>query len=97
MTSHADDGRMPMLAGNAEQRVETGVAIGAQNWQLRCWQVACRSAKQEYAVGQFLPPHAAAAIQRAVKNFGPGEASRAEEIPWDAAPLPRMNHPRLGG
>jgi hypothetical protein len=34
-------------------------------------------------------PDALAAIGRAIEIFGSASDYRAEEIPWDAAPLPR--------
>jgi len=57
---------------------------------LRRWQVSFRSGKAWYAVGEFVALEAAAAIARAVQIFGPAEECRADEIPWDAAPLPRV-------
>lgn len=41
-------------------------------------------------VGVFVAATAAAAIERAVDIFNPGEAYQAEEIPWDAVPRSRV-------
>jgi hypothetical protein len=42
-------------------------------------------------VGEFIALDAAAAIERAIEIFGCASGDRAEEIPWDAAPLVRLN------
>jgi hypothetical protein len=42
-----------------------------------------------YPVGEFVALDAQAAIDRAVEVFGTASDYRAEEIPWDAAPLPK--------
>jgi len=91
MISNADDPRIPVVNGAGKQPVDPEEAGAAADWKLRRWQVSFRSGDQWYAVGEFVALDAATAIERAVDVFGPGEASRAEEIPWDAAPLPRLN------
>jgi hypothetical protein len=59
--------------------------------RLSRWLVSFASGSGWYPVGEFIALHAAAAIERAVDVLGPGAAYRAEEIPWDAAPLSRAN------
>jgi hypothetical protein len=60
---------------------------------LHRWLVSFASGPGWYAVGEFVALDAQAAIDRAVEVFGTACGYRAEEIPWDAAPLPR---PRPG-
>ena len=56
---------------------------------LRRWLVSFASGPGWYPVGEFVALDAQAAIDRAVEVFGTASDYRAEEIPWDAAPLPR--------
>ena len=56
---------------------------------LRRWLVSFASGPAWYPVGEFVALDAQAAIDRAVEVFGTASGYRAEEIPWDAAPLPR--------
>ena len=58
-------------------------------FRLRRWLVSFASGPGWYAVGEFVALDAQAAIDRAVEVFGAASDYRAEEIPWDAAPLPR--------
>ena len=60
----------------------------AYAFQLRRWLVSFASGPGWYPVGEFVAQNAQAAIDRAVEVFGPASDYRAEEIPWDAAPLP---------
>jgi hypothetical protein len=53
------------------------------------WLVSFASGPGWYPVGEFVALDAQAAIDRAVEVFGTASDYRAEEIPWDAAPLPR--------
>ena len=61
----------------------------AYAFQLRRWLVSFASGPGWYPVGEFVALDAQAAIDRAVEVFGTASDYRAEEIPWDAAPLPR--------
>ena len=61
----------------------------AYAFQLRRWLVSFASGPEWYPVGEYVALHAQAAIDRAVEVFGTASDYRAEEIPWDAAPLPR--------
>jgi hypothetical protein len=56
---------------------------------LRRWLVSFASGPGWYPVGEFVALNAQAAIDRAIEVFGTAPDYRAEEIPWDAAPLPR--------
>ena len=53
------------------------------------WLVDFRSGKGWYRVGEFIALTEAEAIQQAIDIFGPAPAYRAEEIPWNTAPLPQ--------
>lgn len=55
--------------------------------KLSRWLVYFASGETWYPVGEFVAADAATAIERAVAVFGESSACRAEEIPWDAAPL----------
>jgi hypothetical protein len=57
--------------------------------KLNRWLVSFASGAEWYPVGEYVALDAAAAIERAVEIFGGASDYRAEEIPWDAAPLPR--------
>jgi hypothetical protein len=57
------------------------------------WLVSYASESGWYRVGEYIALDAAAAIERAIEVFGPGAAYRAEEIPWDAAPLSKARLP----
>ena len=59
-------------------------------FRLRRWLVSFASGRKWYPVGEFVALDAAAGIDRAIEIFGPASGYRAEEIPWDAAPLPRL-------
>jgi hypothetical protein len=88
MAPRLDDRRDPVQVETSDQR---GGRVESGDWQLHRWQVSFRSGASWYSIGEFVALDAAGAIERAVAVFGPGEEHKAEEIPWDAAPLPRMN------
>ena len=88
MASTVDDRRDPVQLETSDER---GDQAEAGDWKLHRWQVSFRSGTSWYAIGEFIAVDAAGAIERAVAVFGPGEEHKAEDIPWDAAPLPRTN------
>jgi hypothetical protein len=53
------------------------------------WLVSFASGREWYPVGEYVALDAKAAIERAIDVFGPAADYKAEEIPWDAAPLMR--------
>ena len=71
-----------------EHRVRI-VSCDGEDFRLRRWLVSFASGPGWYPVGEFVALDAQAAIDRAVDVFGTASGYRAEEIPWDAAPLPR--------
>ena len=75
-----------------EKLPEPGVGVmpcDGEDFRLRRWLVCFASGPGWYPVGEFVALDAQAAIDRAVEVFGTASDYRAEEIPWDAAPLPR--------
>jgi hypothetical protein len=79
----------PSLPANAHEPEPEAAAT--DDCRLSRWLVSFASGSGWFPVGEFIALDAAAAIERAVAVFGPGAAYRAEEIPWDAAPLSRAN------
>jgi hypothetical protein len=63
--------------------------------QLRRWQVYFASGPGWYPVGEYVAVDVTAAIERAIAIFGEGAGYRAEEIPWDAGPLPKLRTPAI--
>jgi hypothetical protein len=75
-----------------EELPEHGVRVQSrdgEDFRLRRWLVSFASGPGWYPVGEFVALDAQAAIDRAVEVFGTASDYQAEEIPWDAAPLPR--------
>jgi hypothetical protein len=60
------------------------------------WLVDFRSGEDWYRVGEFIALTEAAAIEQAIDVFGTATAYRAEEIPWNTAPLPQRL-PKVAG
>jgi hypothetical protein len=84
----------PIVIGEfPEQRCRVMSSDGG-DFHLRRWLVSFASGRDWYPVGEYIALDAHAAIDRAIEVFGAAAGYQAEEIPWDAAPLPR---PRLGG
>jgi hypothetical protein len=69
------------------ERTEPG---GSEQFKLRRWLVSFGSAQAWYPVGEFVALDADSAISRAIEVFGDATRYQAEEIPWDAAPLPKL-------
>ena len=75
-----------------EKRAEQDKKMKSPNEEavsLRRWLVSFASGPGWYPVGEYVALDAQAAIDRAVEVFGSASDYRAEEIPWDAAPLPK--------
>ncbi len=85
------DQRLLLPVGSRDAEGEKAEAMHAGECKLRRWLVLFRSGTCWYSIGEFIAVDAAGAIECAIAVFGPGEEHQAEEIPWDAAPLPRMN------
>jgi hypothetical protein len=65
------------------------MSCDGEDFRLRRWLVSFASGPGWYPVGEFVALDAQAAIGRAVEVFGTASDYRAEEIPWDAAPVPK--------
>jgi hypothetical protein len=68
-------------------------ACGGNDLTLHRWQVSFASGRGWYPVGEFVALNSKSAIDRAVEIFGAASDYRAQEIPWDAAPLAKPNPP----
>jgi len=80
-------------SGRIESRPDAALALESRadvDVRLSRWLVSFASGKKWYPVGEYFALDAAAAIERAVEIFGGASDYRAEEIPWDAAPLPNV-------
>jgi hypothetical protein len=87
---------------NANEKQTTCVTVDAREqrgqdeprdgdeFQLRRWLVSFASGREWYPVGEYVALDATSAIDRAIEVFGSAADYQAEEIPWDAAPLPRL-------
>jgi hypothetical protein len=96
MASSTDDLHVLGPVESMDEQVEKPEAGGSANWNLHRWLVSFRSGTGWYAIDEFIAVDANTAIERAVAIFGPSDAHQAEEIPWDAAPLPRLKAPAAG-
>src|SRR5438128_10449012 len=70
--------------------VSAGLAVSgtSEDFKLRRWLVSFGSAQDWYPVGEYVALDAGSAIGRAIDVFGEANRYQAEEIPWDAVPLP---------
>ena len=57
------------------------------DFRLSRWLVYFASGSEWWRVGEFVATDANSAIARAVEVFGGASEYRAEQIPWDTAPL----------
>jgi len=76
---------------NLEQEKGQAEPCGEAAIRLRRWLVSFASDREWYPVGEFAELDATSAIDRAIDVLGAGTDYQAEEIPWDAAPLARLN------
>jgi hypothetical protein len=79
----------PIVIGEFPEKRSHVMSPDADGFRLRRWLVSFSSGREWYPVGEFTALDAQAAIDRAVEVFGTASDYRAEEVPWDAAPLPR--------
>jgi len=81
-----------MPANDESKRLREEAETGLRDdVKLGRWLVYFGCEAEWYPVGEFISIDAASAIDRAIDIFGTGAGYRAEEIPWDAAPLPKVN------
>ncbi len=86
----ADENQTRFLPETAGERQCPDETCGADELRLRRWLDSFASGGEWYPVGEYVALDATAAINRAIEVLGAGAGYRAEEIPWDAAPLPRL-------
>lgn len=76
-----------------DERIDSGAELDCT---LHRWLVSFRSGTRWYGIGEYVAITAESAIERAIDIFGPAEEAKAEQIPWDAAPLPRLSQRKFG-
>jgi hypothetical protein len=86
--AHGAQQRLLVMEKRPEQDKETNSPV-EDAVSLHRWLVSFASGPRWYSVGEFVALDGQAAIDRAIDIFGSASDYRAEEIPWDAAPLPR--------
>jgi hypothetical protein len=89
MEPNADKNQTTFVTEVAREQQGQVQSSGSDEIKLRRWLVSFASGREWYPVGEFVALDAASAIDRAIEIFGPAADYQAEEIPWDAAPLPR--------
>ena len=87
--AHSGQQRLLVMEKHADQNKKTK-SPSEDAVSMRRWLVSFASGPGWYPVGKFVALDAQAAIERAIEVFGTASDYRAEEIPWDAAPLPRL-------
>jgi hypothetical protein len=89
MQSTSDEIQAPIVIEELSERGVRVMSCAGEDFRLHRWLVSFASGPGWYPVGEFVALDAQAATDRAVEVFGTASDYRAEEIPWDAAPLPR--------
>jgi len=84
--AHDEQQRFLVMEKHAEQDKKTK-SPSEDAVSLHRWLVSFASSREWYPVGEYVAVDADSAIERAVEVFGAAADYRAEEIPWDAAPL----------
>jgi hypothetical protein len=84
----------PIVIDDHTQQQEPAESCLEDAVNLHRWLVSFASGPGWYPVGEFMALDGQTAIDRAIEIFGSASDYRAEEIPWNAAPLLR---PRPAG
>ena len=93
MDTHSSENHNRSLIEGPEQQEGQAESCSEDAVGLRRWLVSFASGPGWYPVGEFVALDAQAAIDRAIEVFGAASDYRAQEIPWDAAPLAKPNWP----
>ena len=97
MQSVSGEIRTPIVVGQFPEQRSRAMSREGDEFKLPRWLVSCASGPRWYPVGGFVALDAPWAIDRAIEVFGRAADHRAEEIPRDAAPLPKPNPPKRPG
>jgi hypothetical protein len=89
MEPNANENQTDCVTVDACEQKSQVESCGGDEFKLRRWPVSFAPGREWYPVGEFVALDATPAIDRAIEVFGAASDYRAEEIPWDAAPLPR--------
>ena len=89
MQSTSRETQTSIVIESVPEQGEHVMSHDSDAFQLRRWLVSFASGREWYQVGEYVAVDSQAAVDRAVEIFGSASDYRAEEIPWDAAPLPR--------
>jgi hypothetical protein len=89
MQSTSCEIQTPIVIDESSEHGVRVMSCDGEDFRLRRWLVSFASGPGWYPVGEYMALDAQAAIDRAVEVFGTASDYRAEEIPWDATPLPR--------
>ena len=90
MQSTIDEIQTPIVIDEFPEHKVRGMSCDGVDFRLHRWLVSA-SGPGWYPVGEFVAQDAQAAIDWAIEVFGAASGYRAEEILWDAAPLPRSS------
>jgi hypothetical protein len=93
MDTHSGENQNRILIEGPDQPEGRAESCSKDAVSLRRWLVSFASGPGWYPVGEFVALDARDAIDRAIEVFGPASDYRAQEIPWDAAPLAKPNWP----
>jgi hypothetical protein len=91
MRSTSDEIPTPIVIEEFPMQRSQVMSHDADAFRLHRWLVSFASGQEWYPVGEYVAVNAGSAIDRAVEVFGTASEYRAEEIPWDTAPLVRLN------
>jgi hypothetical protein len=90
MTLERDQNNTSCVTESTREQNQPEEPCSGHEFKLRRWLVSFASGSEWYPAGEFVALNAASAIDRAIEVFGVASDHRAEEIPWDAAPLPKL-------
>jgi hypothetical protein len=90
MQSTSREIQTPIVIEELPEHLVRVMSCDGEDFRLRRWLVSFASGPAWYPVGEFVAQNAQTAIDRAVEVLGAASDYRAEEVPWDTAPLPTL-------